>query len=85
MKLKPCVRCGSTNVEISDCGYSSFNVGEAVCQACDYEVKVSPCGCCSPKEEIARAWNRERKRLITRVKKLRQEAAEIEGLLAGHS
>ena len=55
-RIKPCPVCGSENIEISDCGYSSFNVGWGRCKSCDFQETVKPCGC-FPKDEIISYWN----------------------------
>ena len=57
VKINPCRECGSEDISVGDCGYSSFNVGWALCKNCGYEVRVSPCGC-FPEEEIIQQWNR---------------------------
>ena len=59
MKIKPCRKCGGTDLKIWDCGYSSFNVGGVKCNGCKHEVNVSPCGC-DPKKELIRAWNKDK-------------------------
>ena len=56
MKLKPCKKCGSTNITLWDCGYSSFNPGGG---KCDKGHKVSGEAGCSPTTEVlASIWNK---------------------------
>lgn len=57
MEVLPCVKCGSTNIEINDCGYTTFNVEWGKCRDCDNEVKISPCACNISKVTIAKKWN----------------------------
>lgn len=53
--IKPCSKCGSTDITVWDCGYSSFNVGGAKCK-CGNESRLVNCGC-YPQEEIISHWN----------------------------
>lgn len=55
-RIKPCRKCGGTDIHVWDCGYSSFNVGGVVCKSCGHEVRVSPCGL-DPSNELVKAWN----------------------------
>lgn len=80
MKLthRPCRECGCKNKPIiSDCGYSSFNVGKAVCSHCGFTVNVSPCGC-FPHDEILRKWNRKNTAASKRADALRAAAAKLD-------
>lgn len=45
----PCPRCGSYNVEFTDCGYSSFNVAQAKCE-CGHKISVDG-------DDARQAWN----------------------------
>lgn len=36
--VAPCIECGSTDITIADCGYSSFNKGGGKCKSCGHEV-----------------------------------------------
>lgn len=58
IKLLPCVKCGNEDIEIDDCGYSSFNVAWGKCKQCNNEIKISPCGCDISKAVIAKTWNK---------------------------
>lgn len=58
-KPKPCRKCKSTDLNVWDRGYSSFNVGGVKCNACGHEVKVSPCGL-DPNKELIQAWNNDK-------------------------
>ena len=52
---KHCPKCGSKNIDISDAGYSSFNIGTAKCLDCSFSIQIT-CSC-FPTEEIISAWN----------------------------
>ena len=66
IKILPCVKCGSDDIEINDCGYSSFNVAWGKCKNCTHEVKISPCSWSIKKSEIAKHWNKENNPTILR-------------------
>ena len=55
--ILPCVKCCSENIEIDDCGYSTFNVAWGKCLDCKNEITISPCGCDIKKSYIAKIWN----------------------------
>lgn len=40
-KINNCIKCGSDDIRVYDCGYSSFNCGSAKCRKCGNETKVS--------------------------------------------
>ncbi len=56
IEVLPCVKCGNEDIEIDDCGYSSFNVAWGKCTKCKHEVKLN-CGCDITKAAIAKNWN----------------------------
>jgi len=39
-KVEPCPKCKSTDLEISDCGYSAFNIAWVRCKNCNLEAKT---------------------------------------------
>lgn len=55
-KILPCKKCGSANIELSDCGYSSFNPGGGKCLNCGSKV-YGEAGCMPDKETLAAIWN----------------------------
>lgn len=59
MKIKPCKKCGSTEVKLHDCGYSSFNPGGGTCK-CGFKV-TETLGCDPDKEVLIEVWNRGQK------------------------
>jgi hypothetical protein len=76
MKLKPCKICGSRNITLWDCGYSSFNPGGGRCEN-GHEGK-GECGCLADDATRARVWNAAQKltpmeRLQAENKRLRAE------------
>jgi transcription elongation factor Elf1 len=40
-KINNCIKCGSDDIKVHDCGYSSFNCGGAKCNNCGNEKKVN--------------------------------------------
>lgn len=80
MKLKPCRKCGSKDVDIWDCGYSSFNVGGIKCLSCGHEVKVSPCGL-DPQDELITAWNKDKPTIEEQLKAAKKEIRRLKKLL----
>lgn len=40
MKAKPCPKCKSNDLNVGDCGYSSFNVAWVRCKNCRLSVKI---------------------------------------------
>lgn len=61
--IKPCIECDGTNIDMNDCGYSSFNVAWAECQDCGHKVTIQPCSWNISKDVIAHKWNEENKRI----------------------
>lgn len=56
-----CSKCGSSNLQKGDCGYSSFNVAWVCCLDCKQEVKQN----CS--DDATGAWNTTQKRLLQSI------------------
>ena len=70
-KINPCSKCGSTNININNCGYSSFNVGSAICQKCKKKV-ITHHGDWNNNNWIIASWNNENpttKKEILQIKK----------------
>ena len=62
LKLKPCRKCGGTDIKIWECGYTTFNPGGIKCQnpKCGHAIEVKDCGIGgmpSVDERLARIWN----------------------------
>ena len=71
-RIRPCIKCSSTDITIWDCGYSSFNIGGAECKNCGNKVKCDPCGC-FPRDEIIGEWNYENPTLQKEIKRIELE------------
>ena len=78
MKLKPCKICGSKNIKLWDCGYSSFSPGGGRCEN-GHEVSGEAAG--ATKEDLARIWNNGQK--PTEVEKLKAEVKRLKAKLKG--
>lgn len=40
VEVYPCIKCGSENIEIYNCGYSSFNCAGGKCKKCGHKVET---------------------------------------------
>ena len=81
--VAPCVKCGSEDVTIDDCGYSSFNVGGGKCKSCGHSVTSSIASCFPTKKELARIWNfsNDKNQLIQQAEaRIAKDQALIESL-----
>ncbi len=61
----PCPKCKSKDIEIMECGYSTFNVGHGKCCGCGYEITtvyLMSWGKHAEKEVI-HIWNKKVKKL----------------------
>lgn len=54
--VEPCLKCGSTDIQFSDYGYSSFNSGGGKCKQCKHEVN-SGCSCMVDTKTLVSIWN----------------------------
>lgn len=57
IKVLPCIKCGCDDIDIDDCGYSSFNVAWGKCKKCKHEILINPCAWDMKKTDIINAWN----------------------------
>jgi hypothetical protein len=80
VEIFPCVKCGSENIELNDCGYSTFNVAWGRCLDCKHEVKLSPTPWDLNIELLAKHWNEENDPKILRHK-YEQQIIEIKKLI----
>lgn len=58
IKVYPCIKCGSENIEIYNCGYSSFNCAGGKCKRCGYTVETHASWDVK-KSSLIKAWNKE--------------------------
>lgn len=68
MMIKNCINCGSDDIDINDCGYSSFNVAYGKCKNCNNEVLITNCSWNISKDEIIKSWNNENDPEILKLK-----------------
>ena len=54
IKINPCNKCGSTDIEIYDCGYSSFNCGHSKCRNCGVQYNINNN---DGWNDVAKSWN----------------------------
>jgi hypothetical protein len=54
--VAPCIACNNTDISLSDCGYSSFNIGGGYCKSCKREVNAG-CGTFPTPDQLAAIWN----------------------------
>ena len=81
--INRCIKCGSEDIEISNCGYSSFNCGTGKCNSCGNKVP-STNGSWSNNDWIIREWNdrnplkdEELRRLEEKLKKTKEKIKEV--------
>ena len=55
-QINVCVKCGSDDISINNCGYSSFNAGSGKCNNCGNEV-IANNGSWSDNDWIIDEWN----------------------------
>ncbi len=71
--------CRGTDVELSDCGYTTFNPGTAKCKKCGYTVEVKTCDI-DADASLRKAWNGERDRLRTELRGIKKRIGELRKL-----
>lgn len=54
--VAPCLECGSEDIQLSDSGYSSFNVGGGKCNKCGHETTTTV-NCMPTMDSLAHIWN----------------------------
>lgn len=55
--VAPCLMCGSDDISLDDCGYSSFNVGGGKCNKCKHSA-TDACHFDVTKDQLASIWNK---------------------------
>jgi hypothetical protein len=83
--IKPCKICGSTRIELWECGYSAFNPGGGRCSECRQEVS-GDAGCNPSQGDLAAIWNAgqdpsEVETLRAEIKRLKDEVAHTQSRL----
>lgn len=58
IEVYPCIKCGSENIEIYNCGYSSFNCAGGKCKRCGHTVETHA-SWDAKKSSLIKAWNKE--------------------------
>lgn len=75
--IRPCLKCGSKNIKVWDCGYSSFNCGGVKCEDCGNEIKSQYLSC-YPEDDLISIWNRNNPTPKKRIKELKKEIELLE-------
>lgn len=57
--VAPCIKCGSSDIRIYDCGYPSFNCGGGECRKCGNKVTATSLECDPSIDVLAAIWNGE--------------------------
>lgn len=85
--VRPCIQCGSDEIELWECGYSSFNPGGGRCRKCGREVQEM-CSCNPTSYDLAAIWNKQNdiqarlKWLDSQINMLQQERVRLKKRLA---
>lgn len=76
--VAPCIKCGSSDIAISDYGYSAPNIGGGQCKKCKHEV-TSGCSCIVDMRTLISIWNagNDPQRLIKEQEKIIENAQKI--------
>lgn len=57
INVYPCVKCGCDDIEIYNCGYSSFNCAGGKCKKCGHTIETGA-SWNAKDTELIKAWNR---------------------------
>ncbi len=76
LKVTPCIKCGCDDINLVNCGYSSFNVAFGECKNCNHRVDVGA-SWNDGDEVILKGWNHENDPVRT-IKELENRKSEIE-------
>jgi len=73
--MNRCLKCGGSDIGLVDCGYTTFNPGDAICK-CGNTVHVSTCG--DPaRASLVYAWNKNNPKPQEAVAKLDKQIAAL--------
>lgn len=75
IEVYPCIKCGSENIEIYNCGYSSFNCAGGKCKRCGHTVETHDSWDVK-KSSLIEAWNKENDPSII-IERLKIERTKI--------
>lgn len=82
VEVYPCIKCGSEDIEIYNCGYSSFNCAGGKCKKCGHKVETNA-NWDVKTSRLVKAWNEENdpdiilEHLISERDKLNEEIKEF--------
>jgi len=71
-KINNCIKCGSDDIKVHDCGYSSFNCGGAVCKNCGNKKNVTHN---DGLDDVIKAWNFHSPTVEDHIKQLHKQIA----------
>lgn len=57
IKIFPCVECGNDDIDIYNCGYSSFNCAGGKCKKCGNQATYDNCSWDVPQSTLVKVWN----------------------------
>jgi len=75
--INPCMKCGNKDIEIYDCGYSSFNAGHAKCKKCGNGVNANNLSCIGADHELVSLWNKSNLSRQQQIKFLEKQIAQM--------
>ena len=75
-EVNVCVKCGSDDILIANCGYSSFNAGSGKCKKCGNEV-VANNGPWDDDNWIISEWNYKNPTKEVEIQRLEQEIEKL--------
>ena len=82
-KINNCLSCGGDDIEISDCGYSSFNCGSVKCRGCGKKFKTGlGCNDDDNRKSLIKLWNSNNPTKKQQLKLLEKEIPELQKQLS---
>lgn len=57
ISIFPCIKCGNEDIEIYNCGYSSFNCAGGKCKKCGHKIETGA-DWNAKDSKLIEAWNR---------------------------
>jgi hypothetical protein len=71
-----CKDCGSIDIKIQDCGYTTFNCGQVECRKCKNDIQIQ-LGPDENHKTLIKAWNKKNPTKEQEVKLLEKSISEI--------